>query len=204
MERCSRSMRTLLAPAGTSGSSTSTIPTMGSTRCYTQPPMSNIQRFPQMGGGWRTHRTSRGATRRAVPGAWPARESRRRGQRAGVGQGRRELFFVSLASRLNSRHDGVPSKPPRLDFSQRHQALRTDGLAQAITRGYDVTRDGQRFLMVQNLQPPPPPPSRLVLVSNWPNEPTAACREVGDDYASGAGASIVESPEDGEPMLAMA
>lgn len=37
-------------------------------------------------------------------------------------------------------------------------------------RGYDVTPDGRRFLMVQQLDPPPAPPGELVLVDNWHEE----------------------------------
>jgi|RhiMethySRZTD1v2_1073278.scaffolds.fasta_scaffold04287_5 eukaryotic-like serine/threonine-protein kinase len=34
-------------------------------------------------------------------------------------------------------------------------------------RGYDVTPDGRRFLMVQPRDPPPQPPVELVMVENW-------------------------------------
>ena len=34
-------------------------------------------------------------------------------------------------------------------------------------RGYDVTPDGRRFLMVQPRDGPPQPPVELVLVENW-------------------------------------
>jgi hypothetical protein len=34
-------------------------------------------------------------------------------------------------------------------------------------RGYDVTSDGQRFLMVQNTERPPIKPTYIVLVQNW-------------------------------------
>jgi eukaryotic-like serine/threonine-protein kinase len=37
-------------------------------------------------------------------------------------------------------------------------------------RGYDVTPDGQHFLMVQPLDPPPEPTTELVLVENWLEE----------------------------------
>jgi eukaryotic-like serine/threonine-protein kinase len=35
------------------------------------------------------------------------------------------------------------------------------------TRNYDVTSDGTKFLMVQQLETPPEPPARIVLVQNW-------------------------------------
>jgi hypothetical protein len=37
-------------------------------------------------------------------------------------------------------------------------------------RGYDVTPDGQRFLMVQRLEPSAEPDTQLVLVNNWIRE----------------------------------
>jgi serine/threonine protein kinase/Tol biopolymer transport system component len=37
-------------------------------------------------------------------------------------------------------------------------------------RGYDVTPDGQRFLMVRGVDAPPPRPRRMVLVENWGEE----------------------------------
>ena len=37
-------------------------------------------------------------------------------------------------------------------------------------RSYDVTPDGQRFLMVQHLEPSPEPDTQLVLVNNWIRE----------------------------------
>ena len=38
---------------------------------------------------------------------------------------------------------------------------------QANTRGYDVTPDGQRFLMIKPVQRPPSPVSQMVMVQNW-------------------------------------
>jgi hypothetical protein len=37
----------------------------------------------------------------------------------------------------------------------------------ANLRGYDVTPDGQRFLMVQERERPPITPTQVVLVQNW-------------------------------------
>jgi hypothetical protein len=47
-------------------------------------------------------------------------------------------------------------------------AFRTDG----PVRGYDVTPDGQRFLMVQEVPLPPSRVSQMVLVQNWTTELT--------------------------------
>ena len=38
------------------------------------------------------------------------------------------------------------------------------------SRGYDVTDDGRRFLMVRLVDSPPPPPSQMVLVANFAEE----------------------------------
>ena len=38
---------------------------------------------------------------------------------------------------------------------------------QSGERSYDVTPDGQRFLMVQVLEPLPEPATELILVTNW-------------------------------------
>ena len=40
-------------------------------------------------------------------------------------------------------------------------------LVTAAIRGYDMTADGQRFLMVQVKDRPPFRPSQIVLVQNW-------------------------------------
>lgn len=48
-------------------------------------------------------------------------------------------------------------------FEGRFLALTTGG----PTRPYDVTPDGQRFLMLQAVDPEPEPPTELVLVQNW-------------------------------------
>jgi hypothetical protein len=42
--------------------------------------------------------------------------------------------------------------------------------ATANVRGYDVTPDGQRFLLVQQLDRLPQRPAHLVLVQNWLDE----------------------------------
>ena len=52
---------------------------------------------------------------------------------------------------------------PRLLFEG---PFRTDG----PFRGYDVTPDGQRFLMVRPAERPPERVTELVLVQNWTEE----------------------------------
>ena len=44
---------------------------------------------------------------------------------------------------------------------------------QTATRGYDVTADGQRFLMVQTKDRPPVTPNQMILVQNWFEEMNA-------------------------------
>jgi len=40
----------------------------------------------------------------------------------------------------------------------------------AQVRGYDVTPDGRRFLMVQTMERPPITTTQIVLVQNWHEE----------------------------------
>jgi hypothetical protein len=42
--------------------------------------------------------------------------------------------------------------------------------ASAIIRGYDVTPDGRRFLMVQPKERPPVDAAEMILVQNWLEE----------------------------------
>jgi len=37
-------------------------------------------------------------------------------------------------------------------------------------RGWDVTADGRRFLMIRGLEAPPQPPSQMILVQNFGEE----------------------------------
>ena len=55
------------------------------------------------------------------------------------------------------------ARTPRMLFEG---PFRTDG----PSRGYDVTPDGQRFLMVKEVELPPARVSHLVLVQNWTEE----------------------------------
>jgi hypothetical protein len=86
-----------------------------------------------------------------------------------------ELFYVSLASPLQPPSMMVvPVKAMAAELSAGTPRKLFDlpagvGLSNP-NRAYDVTRDGQRFLMVRALEAPPPPPSRLVLVSHWLDE----------------------------------
>ncbi len=85
----------------------------------------------------------------------------------------RELFYTEYeadASKPETRMMSVslkksPAFPdvPRLLWRGRFSR-------QAVTRGYDVTPDGQRFLMVQPNDRPPAPVTQLVLVQNWHEE----------------------------------
>ena len=86
-----------------------------------------------------------------------------------------ELFFVALRSPDNPnlvsmmaataerRADVFVAGAPRKLFEGRYSLT-------GPVRGYDVTPDGKRFLMVQQLDPAPEPPSELVLVDNWIEE----------------------------------
>jgi eukaryotic-like serine/threonine-protein kinase len=86
----------------------------------------------------------------------------------------REMYYVENTSGdgpLKVRVLAVPTVTsptfsagtPRVLFEG---AFRNDG----PFRGYDVTRDGQRFLMVQEVPLPPARVSQMVLVQNWTAE----------------------------------
>jgi hypothetical protein len=53
--------------------------------------------------------------------------------------------------------------PPRLVFEGRYGAT-------AIVRPYDVSADGQRFLMVKHKERAPISVSQMILVQNWLEE----------------------------------
>ena len=66
------------------------------------------------------------------------------------------VVAVSLAAAGNE----LSASAPRVLFRGRYGAM-------SGRRSYDVTSDGQRFLMVQALDPLPEPATELILVSNW-------------------------------------
>jgi hypothetical protein len=55
------------------------------------------------------------------------------------------------------------ASPPRMLFEGRYGAT-------AIVRPYDVSPDGQRFLMVKQRERPPLFASQMILVQNWVDE----------------------------------
>ena len=107
-----------------------------------------VRPFPGPGGKWLISQEG---------GAQPlwARNGKQLFYRSGGGKG--EVWVVDI------RTDGgfSPSKP-RLLFN-------TPGLggAGAPIRGWDLSLDGQRFLMVKNEELKPTPVTELVLVMNW-------------------------------------
>ena len=87
----------------------------------------------------------------------------------------RELYYLQNASRggvLNVRVMAVPITTTPTFSAGTPQVLfegpfRSDG---GSFRNYDVTADGQRFLMVQEVQRPAAKVSQMVLVQNWAEE----------------------------------
>jgi hypothetical protein len=79
-----------------------------------------------------------------------------------------ELFYAVLPGNL-VRMMVVPVKATVAGFSAGTPRKLFEGryTMTAPVRGYDVTPDGQRFLMVRPVDPPPEPASELVLVENW-------------------------------------
>ena len=80
-----------------------------------------------------------------------------------------ELFYLTFRDGLPLVMNAVPVKagvsagPPRKLFEGRFVVTRP-------FRSYDVTPDGQRFLMIQRPDPRPSRPQELVLVENWLDE----------------------------------
>jgi serine/threonine-protein kinase len=81
----------------------------------------------------------------------------------------RELFYTEIDARpQRMRMMSVPLVPgAQLRAGVPHALFDGPFRDQANTRGYDVTADGQRFLMVKPVQRPPSPVTQLVLVQNW-------------------------------------
>ena len=81
----------------------------------------------------------------------------------------RELFYRSARKMMAVDVDtaaGFTSGKPHLlfegDFDQVQQGF--------VRANYDVSPDGQRFLMVQPATPAEPPPSQITVVLNWSEE----------------------------------
>jgi serine/threonine-protein kinase len=84
----------------------------------------------------------------------------------------RELFYVAssqvAAGAVAMRMMAVPIAATDSLRAGRPQSLFEGGFAvTAQTRGYDLTPDGQRFLMVQPMDRPPIVPNQIVMVQNW-------------------------------------
>jgi len=81
----------------------------------------------------------------------------------------RELFYTEIDGRTQRmRMMSVPlaaGSPLRAGVP--HPLFEGLFRDQANTRGYDVTPDGQRFLMIKPVQRPPSPVSQMVMVQNW-------------------------------------
>jgi hypothetical protein len=65
-----------------------------------------------------------------------------------------------MAVRVHAGREGFSVGAPRKLFEGPF-------VVESGARSYDVTRDGQRFLMVQVLEPLPEPATELILVTNW-------------------------------------
>ena len=83
-----------------------------------------------------------------------------------------ELFYYAALPQNLVRMMVVPVKATAAGFSAGTPRTLFEGryVMSDPVRGYDVTPDGQRFLMVRPLDPPPEPATELVLVENWLEE----------------------------------
>ena len=71
--------------------------------------------------------------------------------------------MTMMAVSVSAMADRLVIGPPRSLFGGRF-------LPAGFLQNYDVTADGQRFLMVRALDPTPEPQTELVLVQNWIEE----------------------------------
>ena len=80
-----------------------------------------------------------------------------------------EIVYIAPAGRQTSNVMAVAAKASATGFSVDTPRKLFEGRFSLTgpTRGYDVTPDGRRFLMVQPRDAPPQPPVELVLVENW-------------------------------------
>ena len=86
----------------------------------------------------------------------------------------REMYYlqnVSAGGALKIRVMAVPvTTTPAFSAGTPHLLFEGPFRADGPARTYDVTHDGQRFLMVQEVQRPPARVSQMVLVQNWVEE----------------------------------
>jgi hypothetical protein len=84
----------------------------------------------------------------------------------------RELFYLDDEGYLNA----VPvDTRTGFSFGNPTRLLQTRYFGGA-TRSYDVSRDGQKFLMIKSEPGASPPPPSIVVVSNWVEELKAVVR----------------------------
>jgi Tol biopolymer transport system component len=83
----------------------------------------------------------------------------------------RELFYTDYVSGSPRAEMHVMVVPviltPTLSAGTAHELFRGPYAGQGATRGYDVTHDGQRFLMLQSRERPPIKVTQVILVQNW-------------------------------------
>ncbi len=138
--------------------------------------MSGIQRSRPTASGWPTRRTTpveKRSTSSRIRGPAPSSRCRLTGENSPAWSGDgTELFYVTStagapivmnAVPVKATVSGFPAGLPRKLFQGRYLMTRP-------FRSYDVTPDGQRFLMIQLPDPRPSRPQELVLVENWLDE----------------------------------
>jgi serine/threonine-protein kinase len=88
-----------------------------------------------------------------------------------------ELFYTDYISteagggQLSFKMMAVPvNLTPTLSVGLQRELFKGFFVGSAITRGYDVTADGQRFLMAQTRERPPTRVTQIALIQNWSEE----------------------------------
>ncbi|HEX7795735.1 MAG TPA: hypothetical protein VF456_15340, partial [Vicinamibacterales bacterium] len=100
--------------------------------------------------------------------------STNQGSRPAWSRNGRELFFLDGTERVNAASIGVsgdtlvPGAPRRLLETAYYPGFTSRG---GNIRGYDVTADGQRFLMIKGSANASESRSEMTIVLNWPPRP---------------------------------
>jgi serine/threonine protein kinase/Tol biopolymer transport system component len=127
-------------------------------------------------GAWLAYVSPESGRNEVYVQAFPGRGEKHRISTAGGtspvwGKGGRELFYMQESSATGVTMMAVDVDTTKLFTAGRARPLFTGRYRVTIpTRGYDVSPDGQRFIMTKPIGEPEKPPSTIDVVLNWTEE----------------------------------
>ena len=88
------------------------------------------------------------------------------------GDGRELYYYLAGSGQLRMYAVPIVDTGTTLTVGHPHELFVLEGRYSTTSpvRGYDVTRDGRRFLFFRSGDPPSLPPPQLVLVEHWSQE----------------------------------